>query len=722
VSRIEIDLTDRGSLTRLGALDLDLIELRPGLRASALGWPGAVGLLREAGLSYRVVDPDFGAALAERSQRDRHLAATPFERGALPEWGGPPPGEGSVGGFRSYAEVTALMRAVAEDESLGKTVVLDTLGFSLGARPILALGLVDRSRPAGSRPEVLFTALTHAREPEGMETILYFMLRLLRDRESDPLAAYLVENREIWFVPVVNPDGYVLNERTWRATGSFGFWRKNLRDNDDDDVLALDDGVDLNRNFGYRWGFDDDGSSPVPSSQTYRGKGPFSEPETAALRDFCAAHRFVTANNYHAYYGAVVYPWSHVAAAPPDAALYIDLADRMTDRSGYAYGYGDQVLYPVNGDSDDWMYGERTVKPRILSVTTEVGRLDDGFWPVPSRILPLAQRNYETNLVLAYAAGVYLVAGRPEIIDRSGFLRPGETARMRIPLTHAGITGTTSGGVRAVLTSLDPNLTIPDSVACFGDLGPGETRFPEVDDWFRLRLSPRAVPGSEVSMRIDIRDGDRYVGRDSLRLRVGEPVRVFSDDGSAGLGNWIASGGWGSETVDGDPVFSDSPEGFYASGTEGRLTAAAALDLRGADRAVLGFTARWDIESGFDFGLVEASEDGGATWCPLAGNHTVAGHGETGAYRGGVQPLGVPGYEGSRRRWTEETVDLSAYAGCPNLRLRFRLVADCGGNRDGWMIDDVHVDVYGPISTAEGNRQRSRHPAGRRRDRAAEGR
>ncbi|MBK6995998.1 MAG: hypothetical protein IPH31_14140 [Lewinellaceae bacterium] len=65
------------------------------------------------------------------------------------------------------------------------------------------------------------------------------------------------------------------------------FWRKNLRDNGDGTF-----GVDLNRNYGYFWGNDDNGSSPNPNSQTYRGPEPFSEPETRTMRDFVQAHDF----------------------------------------------------------------------------------------------------------------------------------------------------------------------------------------------------------------------------------------------------------------------------------------------------------------------------------------------------------------------------------------------------------------------------------------------
>src|SRR5690606_27290450 len=142
-------------------------------------------------------------------------------------------------------------------------------------------------------PEALYTGVHHAREPGSMMAVLYFMYYLAEQYETNPEVRDLVDERRLFFVPVVNPDGYVVNETTDPDGG--GMWRKNLRDNGDGSF-----GVDVNRNYGYEWGYDDVGSSPLPGSETYRGPAPFSEPEIVALRDFLEGGRRVSmAFNYH---------------------------------------------------------------------------------------------------------------------------------------------------------------------------------------------------------------------------------------------------------------------------------------------------------------------------------------------------------------------------------------------------------------------------------------
>jgi hypothetical protein len=199
---------------------------------------------------------------------------------------------------------------------------------------------------------------------------------------------------------VLNPDGYVYNQQTNPNGG--GFWRKNRRDNGDGSF-----GVDLNRNYGYQWGYDNIGSDPTPSSETYRGTAPFSEPEIQAIRNFCESHNFYLALNYHAHGELLIYPWGYIPNfLTPDAPIFTDLAIDMTQFNNYQYGTGNQTVgYVVNGDSDDWMYGEQTTKNKIFAMTPEVGT---SFWPSQSQIYPIAQENVYPNLVLAWGPGVIL--------------------------------------------------------------------------------------------------------------------------------------------------------------------------------------------------------------------------------------------------------------------------------------------------------------------------
>jgi len=105
------------------------------------------------------------------------------------------------------------------------------------------------------------------------------MWYLLENYSSDPSIKNIVDNTEMYFIPVVNPDGYIYNQTTNPNGG--GLWRKNRRNNGDNTY-----GVDLNRNYSYNWGYDNTGSSGNTNSDTYRGPSPFSEPESRIMRDF----------------------------------------------------------------------------------------------------------------------------------------------------------------------------------------------------------------------------------------------------------------------------------------------------------------------------------------------------------------------------------------------------------------------------------------------------
>lgn len=302
---------------------------------------------------------------------------------------------GSMGGYYTFAEVVTeldSMRLLYPNLISAK----QSLGSSIEGRPIWMVKISDNPDVNEGEPEVLYTALHHAREPQSMATLMYFMYYLLENYGSNPEVTFLVNNRELYFVPVLNPDGYVYNQQTNPNGG--GFWRKNRRNNGNGSF-----GVDLNRNYGYQWGYDNTGSSPTPSSETYRGTAPFSEPETQAIRDFCNAHQFKLALNYHTYGDLLIYPWGYINALTPDHPQFLSLAQSMTQYNGYTHGNAPTLLYLVNGSSDDWMYGEQGSKPKIFAMTPEVG---SSFWPGPGEIYPLAQENLIPNLLLARGEGI----------------------------------------------------------------------------------------------------------------------------------------------------------------------------------------------------------------------------------------------------------------------------------------------------------------------------
>lgn len=299
------------------------------------------------------------------------------------------------GGFKTYSEIAAYLGMLHMDHP-SITSPPFSIGESVEGRELWAMKISDNPGLDEDEPKVLFTGVTHAREPIGGEVVLYTMDYLTDNYGSDATVTEIVEGRELYFVPVVNPDGYVYNESTDPDGG--GLWRKNRRDNGGGAY-----GVDLNRNYGYEWGHDDLGSSPDSSSIVYRGSAPFSEPETQAIRDLAEAHAFSVVVDYHSAGNLLLYPWGYDGLYTPDDRFFVAIADSASSFNGYAPGPG-WMLYVANGVSYDWEYGEQTTKPMAFSFLPEVGSGTDGFWPDPSRITPLCQENLPVNLLMAKIA------------------------------------------------------------------------------------------------------------------------------------------------------------------------------------------------------------------------------------------------------------------------------------------------------------------------------
>jgi hypothetical protein len=240
--------------------------------------------------------------------------------------------------FRSWEEPGGI-----EDELIGLArahpdlVTLSVPGYSVKGRPIMALRVTAGAPrvPEGSRPSVLYLSLQHAREWITGEVTRRLLRSLVAGYGKDPEITELMETRELWFVVVANPDGY---EHTFRGDR---LWRKNLADNDGDGVTTGLDGVDLNRNLPDHFAFDDEGSSPDKGSQTYRGPGPASEPETRALVNLLTRVRFSFVVNYHSYGNLLLYPVGWQVQTPSaDHPVYKALAGTPTNPAVPGYQIG----------------------------------------------------------------------------------------------------------------------------------------------------------------------------------------------------------------------------------------------------------------------------------------------------------------------------------------------------------------------------------------------
>ena len=272
-----------------------------------------------------------------------------------------------MGGYHTYSETLAELDSIHSVNP--NTTLVDTIGYSLQGRAMVAFKISDNAAiDEQDEVEVMYCGLIHAREPVTLEAILVQIHHLL-EHPSDTEIVRLIETSEIWFVPIINVDGFVYNETTNPEGG--GMWRKNLRDNGNGTF-----GVDLNRNWGFEWAKYANSSS-YGNSEVYHGSGPFSEPETQVMRDFCNAHEFTVAINMHAYGNFYNYPMGvYGINGCPDNTIYEDMVSTIALEINYAYSsYGTAGF---GGDAACWQYAEQTTKPKIFSTLVESG---SWFWP-----------------------------------------------------------------------------------------------------------------------------------------------------------------------------------------------------------------------------------------------------------------------------------------------------------------------------------------------------
>ncbi len=265
----------------------------------------------------------------------------------------------AAGGFEVYRDWDGgdgLARYIRDFVKDNKRIAkLKVIGQSVQGRDILAVRLTDENdegtRKGSHKREapVLYQGTTHAREWISTE----MTVRLMRWFGSDrPKAKKLVRKRELWFVPVVNPDGYQYTFEGDRL------WRKNMRLNNDDGVFNLRDGVDLNRNYPEHWNYDDEGSETNTASETYRGPSAGSEPETQADMRLVQRIPFRFTISYHSYAALLLYPEGWQVQTPSrDDPIYAALSG--TDENPAIEGYDPDLsaeLYTTNGEYTDWAH------------------------------------------------------------------------------------------------------------------------------------------------------------------------------------------------------------------------------------------------------------------------------------------------------------------------------------------------------------------------------
>ncbi len=343
---VAIDYGTSRNLTKLSDAGMDVWGVdEPGKRAYGTLTPAQMSLVKSLGLSVKPAPT-------------RLNTFNDFDKG-----------------YHTYDTMLAELKGlVANSGGIAELVDLGPTYETLKGKADRKLwGVHIHKGDASAKPGVVFLGNHHAREIVTPEICLNIAKMLVEGYGKDAEATAAVDNRDIWIVPMVNPDGHA------RAAKGED-WRKNT---DPESKLisafwgAYGPGVDLNRNYTFHWG--EGGASTSPDDPTFRGKGAGSEPEVQAVMKLVSSRKFAYLMTYHSFSNLILWPWGWSDEPPPDKRL-----PAVGMKLGKLSGYKPQQskdLYRTSGDTTDWAFGTHG----ILSYTSEIGSYGDGFDPPFSR-------------------------------------------------------------------------------------------------------------------------------------------------------------------------------------------------------------------------------------------------------------------------------------------------------------------------------------------------
>ena len=577
---------------------------------------------------------------------------------------------GSMGGFLNYTEVLA---ELAEMQSLYSQLITVKAPISTYTtaqnRSIYWVKISDNASLDEPEPEALYTSLHHAREPGSLQTLIFYMWYLLENYQTDPTIQALVDQSEIFFIPIVNPDGYAYNS-TNSPTGG-GNWRKNRRNNGDGSY-----GVDNNRNYDYH--FAETGVSTSPSGDTWPGTAAFSEPENQAIKWFVEQHQFKIAINAHTYSNLLLFPYGwQTGIQTPDHDLFVDITDIMVQENGFTNQIS-SALYPASGDSDDWMYAETSTHAKIFAMTPEIG---SAFWISQSEIIPQCKEMVHLNMT-----ALKLIHNTPQLTDESPSITSVINNNFSYQIKNLSIIETPANFTVSI-TPISSNMVSVGTPNVHNNLVQLGTTSGNIN----YTLNSGIQQGETILFKVSI-DNGLYVTEVIIEKTFGNFTNLLLDAGNTISTNWTSTS-WSTTSstyVSPSSSITDSPSGNYANNVNKTITLKNALNLTNATKAICTFYAKWDLEVNYDYVQFEVSTDNGTTWQPQCGLFTNAGVADQNVE-------GEPLYDGTQSNWVLEEISLDDYLG-QSIKCRFQLVSDSGVTADGFYFDDFTVKTI-PTST-----------------------
>ncbi|HVP11723.1 MAG TPA: M14 family zinc carboxypeptidase [Phycisphaerae bacterium] len=621
--------------------------------------PESMPALDALGIRYTVLQDDVQKLIDQ--ERERLASQGPVD----------PRSRGWFDDYKNLDAVNAKMNAMAADRP-DLASVFD-IGVTQQSRHIYGIRITG---PGSNKPAVLFNGCHHAREWISVMVPMWIADRLVYQYDTDPSIQSIVNRVEFFIIPVVNLDGYVYTWTTYRL------WRKNRRP----PLFGTCYGVDDNRNYATGWG--GEGASGDPCDEEYYGPAAFSEPETAAMRDFAIAHpQIVASQSYHSFAQLFMSPYGYTSTLPADNPAFLEVdtacAQAILAVHGVSYASGPiyTTIYPASGNDVDWYYAHEG----IFSFTTELRDTGMyGFELPPDQIIPTCEENFAAAMYLAeWSANPVkfsFPAGQPARLD------PNTSTNLTVKITAVG-------GV--------VNPTSPRLYTRVGDSGPFTqyTLSGGLNDIYTATLPPTPC-GRTLEYYLSAATTTGIVGYspgdapDSQYSVTAVPIVVLMDQNMSTNPGWTTTGQWawghptGGGTHNHDPnnaytgtnVYGYNLSGDYANNIPAYYLTTPAINCSGKYGVKLDFYRWLGVESNSDYdkATIEATNNG-TTWT------IIWRAADTGAAVADTS-------------WQHVTYDISSVAdNKPSVRIRWGMgPSDSYTTYPGWNIDDVKV--WAPVA------------------------
>ena len=637
--------------------------------------------------------------------------------------------------YHTYEEMVAELDSLAALHS--DIMRIDSIGVSTQDTMVIwAVKISDNVHAEEDEPAVLYNGVHHAEEVLSLEICMDMIGELVDQYGASSQVTWWIDNIEIWFVPLLNPEGHKVVTDGLDVT-----FRKTKRDNNGNGVFDFIpeiggdiDGVDPNRNYDFNWERGDTNWA----SDYYRGPAPFSESENQALRDLAIEQKFVFAILYHsARTGTkevIYYPWCWAEKRPPDFPIIRNTAEEVarliiTDNGRFSYSpWCSSLRAPF---ARDWFYVRVGTIPILIEVGSTIqppGEMVDGICERNKvgayYLLNRVMEGGITGCVKDAVTGEPLEAEVKVLEASGGIISPrlcdpmyGRYRRILLPgyytleVSHPGYESRQFSHVAvnpSNPTVLDVELTPLPKWNCSGtitDVRSGDpieaslifegstidTVFSDFSTGaFTLSLSEGSYVVSLVAQNYVPRVDSLFLSEDTtVNLELCTAETLFVDDFEGDFDHWVSGGEgsiWGISGVrchSASQSLSDSPSDFYFDGGNTWVAMARGIDLMSYRSAALDFWHYAYFEPDYDSAFVEVSRDGGFVWEVLTKN-----------------------FDGFRKEWIHEVYSLTEYCGkASDVRIRFRLFTDGSVNDDGWFLDDVHIYAGGENVAVDDNRE-----------------